>query len=498
MNIRILLCSFILIISINSLSFGQTQMDIIIDRQSQLDSLSIKYPNGNINLRNLTISGGNITNLSALTQIKSITGTLTFENIVLDSIHYIKDIKSINNIYLIENLQLEWLDNLPNLKSLNIFSIENCPSLDNLSFLNAVETIWWLDIKGKTAQLMLSDFFQNLKYLSLFSMTDNKGIDTLIMDNLQSHTHVFLHRNEHLSYINAFNNSKNLNNDAAEYSISIKDNPKLQYIEIFNNWINCENVEINSNPELRTIIACKNTSKITSTLAIENNPKLDSIFGFNKASYIQNIVINKNLLLKNLNSFQSIKKVINIAIHENITLKNFNGAFINVDTIGEIKLEKGGLYISGNRSLNSIVEFANLKFMNSFTILDNKRLGMCSIKSICDHINAGRPFKVDADNYPGCRSKNQILSSCISENEDILDNKRIIVSPNPATSIINLNTYDFQEIELMYIISSDGNFIRLNPEKLETTISISSLPPGNFWVVYRTGDKIEKANFTKI
>lgn len=76
--------------------------------------------------------------------------------------------------------------------------------------------------------------------------------------------------------------------------------------------------------------------------------------------------------------------------------------------------------------------------------------------------------------------------------------KEFIFSPNPATSIINLNTYDFQKIELMYIISSDGNFIRLNPEKLETTISISSLPPGNFWVVYKIGDKIEKSNFTKI
>ncbi len=115
------------------------------------------------------------------------------------------------------------------------------------------------------------------------------------------------------------------------------------------------------------------------------------------------------------------------------------------------------------------------------------------------HIEIGRAIDVNADNSPGCRSINQILAGCTSSSsEEVLSYHEDIVYPNPTSDILFIKNVLNTEIEIIAVLSADGKKLPIKYERYENKISTSLLPKGNYWVIYKTGQKIHKSHFVKI
>ncbi len=492
---------FWVVVLISNVALSQKFDSLIINRQSHLDSLPILFPSGIIDAKHVIITGNNIQDMGAFSYIEQISGSLIVQDVSLDSIMGLSNIL-IDDAFIIENNNnLMWIENFLLLRKISTFKVMDCPALKSLDFMDNVEFIFTIHIEGNTKELRKIDHFPSLKYLFRFSLLRNAGIDSILFDNDLGDVGIVLIQNEDLKFFKAFNgtnnNTLNVNNIAND--IIILENKNLHYLDFSNSTLTFNAIYISENPQLSTLKVGENANFIGSVFELVNNPNLENFEGYNETKFSDFIQISQNDKLMNLNCFKILKKTINLNVSNNNALINLSGSFSKLDSIGSIDLARSGLYLTLNRSLNSIEEFENVKFINYIKIQYNKRLGLCSIKSICDHIDAGRPIDVNADNFPGCRSINQILAGCTtSYSEDVLNYNEDIVYPNPTSDILFIKNILNTEIEIIAVLSTDGKKLPIKYGRYENKINTSLLPKGNYWVIYKTRQKIRKSHFVKI
>jgi len=486
---------------ISNIVMSQRLDSLVINRQSQLDSLPILFPNGKINARAVIITGSNIQSLGTFNHIDQILGSLIIKNVTLDSIVGISNLFIDDEFRLENNINLLWIEKFLLLKKISTFTLKDCPALESLDFMDNVDSIFTLYIQGNTKGLKKIDGFPSLKYLYRFYLLGNTGIDSILLGNDLGDVGVVLIQNENLTFFKAFNGTDNnmVSENSTAHDIVILENKSLNYLDFCNKTLSFKSISISSNPLLATLKVGENAKLISAVFELINNPKLGNFEGFNTTKFADFISIDQNNNLKNLNCFQNLKKTILLSISGNGALENLSGSFRNLDTIGSTGIASSGLYISSNRSLNSLEEFQDVKYMNYIKIHGNKRLGLCSIKSICNHIEMGRPIDVNADNFPGCSSINQILTGCSpSSIGEISANPNLILYPNPTSDILSFKSESDPKIEIIFILSADGKHLPIKYVGYENMISISDYPTGNYCVVYKTGQKIRKSHFLKI
>ena len=492
---------FWVVVLISNIALSQKLDSLIINRQSHLDSLPILFPSGIIEAQHVIITGNNIQDIRAFRHIEQIAGSLIIQDVSLDSIVGLSNILIDDEFRIENNNNLVWIEKFLLVRKISTFKVMDCPALKSLDFMDNVEFIFTMHIEGNTKELRKIDHFPSLKYLFRFSLLRNTGIDSILFDNDLGDVGIVLIQNEDLTFFKAFNgtnnNALNVNNIAND--IIILENTNLRYLDFSNSTLTFNAINISSNPQLATLKIGENANFIGSVFELVNNTNLENFEGYNDTKFADFIQISQNDNLQNLNCFKKLKKTINLTISYNNTLKNLSGSFSNLDTIGSIDIARSGLYITHNRSLNNIEEFGDVKFMNYIKIQYNKRLGLCSIMSICEHIEIGRAIDVNADNSPGCRTINQILAGCTSSSsEEVLSYNEDIVYPNPTSDILFIKNVLNTEIEIIAVLSADGKKLPIKYERYENKISTSLLPKGNYWVIYKTGQKIHKSHFVKI
>jgi len=492
---------FWVVVLISNIALSQKLDSLIINRQSHLDSLPILFPNGKIEAKHVIITGNNIQDIRAFRHIEQIAGSLIIQDINLDSIVGLSNILIDDEFRIENNNNLVWIEKFLLLRKISTFKVMDCPALKSLDFMDNVEFIFAMHIEGNTKELRKIDHFPSLTYLFRFSLLRNTGIDSILFDNDLGDVGIGLIQNEDLTFFKAFNGTNNntLNVNNIVNDILILENKNLNYLDFSNSTLTFNAINILSNLQLATLKIGENAKFIGQVFELVNNTNLENFEGYNDTKFADFIQISQNDKLKNLNCFKILKKTINLNISNNNALINLSGSFSNLDTIGSIDIAQSGLYITLNRSLNNIEEFGDVKFINYIKIQYNKRLSLCSIKSICEHIEMGRPIDVNADNFPGCRSINQILAGCTSSSsEEALSYHDDLVYPNPTSDMLFIKNALNSEIKIIAVLSADGKKLPIKYERYENIISTSHFPKGNYWVIYKTGQKIKKSHFVKI
>ncbi len=140
-------------------------------------------------------------------------------------------------------------------------------------------------------------------------------------------------------------------------SISIIDNPVLEYVMGFENTTQLYELNISNNPKLKKILGFSSLKEMTGShifnaqLTIENNPQLQSLDGFSS------LFICNNMTLKDNPSLISIDGLSGLATTwmDNLKIEN-NDALTNVDALSGIEVYSS-ISVSNNDNLNYCCAF---------------------------------------------------------------------------------------------------------------------------------------------
>ncbi len=169
---------------------------ITFSTQQQIDNFPTYYPGCTVILGSATISGADIVNLSGLSVLTAVNGTLSISyNPLLISLSGLGMLDSIGNTFLIgNNASLEGLSELQSLKYVGYdFKIGNNPSLTSIVTSDRLQSIYAeLQIIGNQSLSSLSGF-DCLQSVGLLTIRSNSMLTSLAgLDNIDGSSMVGL------------------------------------------------------------------------------------------------------------------------------------------------------------------------------------------------------------------------------------------------------------------------------------------------------------------
>lgn len=402
-----------------------TITNLILSSQAQVDSFAIIYPGCTEFDGNITISDTDttpITNLNALSQIKTLKGDLQItNNDELTNLEGLNNLKVAYGLHIISNAALI---NLAGLDSLYYVSgelvVSNNASLLSLSGLNnltQIDSDGSIEIIDNASLLSLSGL-NNLTWLD-----DDCGIEIINNASLVSLSGLnSLTRLDEDGYIKIINNASLVSLSGLDSLVSVGEDG---YIRIAHN------------PSLISLAGLGSLEEIDEgSLYIHNNSALVSLTGLEKLDDVQKIYIDGNsslTTLEGLADFGAIDfDIVNNASLVSLSGLNFNG----VDDDGNI-------------------------------IANNPNLVVCNTETICNYlIKATMYSPVENlslqiyDNAPGCASTQEVLDACtMTDVEDTKPSHAFSIFPIPANDNIQLQFDDAQKAIQVHILNLIGEIV---------------------------------------
>lgn len=437
---------------------------IKLNSQVDVDAFVLNYPNcsqitGDLEIAGLTIAGSDISDLSGLSSIISIDGTLEIrynhDLTTLDGLQNLSSIggklRFIDNTDLVDFASLTALNSIGS--SLELFEMEHISSFQGLENLLSI---------GGTLSINRNDDLTNLSGLT----------------NLNSLGGLFVA----FSNLNSLSGTPNLSSFGG---MSLVQNGSLYDLDILNNIQSISGgIYLQRNHGLNTI-DLKNLEGIGGSIIMEDNNSLSSITGQNKLEYIGGDIVSEyNYGFNSISGFEKLKsiggdfEIINDFGFENFDnigpmdslssiggnielrfteLSNLN-VFENVKSLGANDPNGGSLILVGNFSLTSLDGLRNIcSIDDELFIQGNFSLTDCAIQSICDKItNPGNSDITVTSNASGCGSANNILSVCTSNSYDISTTSQDQCS---TMASLNISASQGNNNEFINILDSTGDII---------------------------------------
>ena len=319
--------------------------DVTLETQDQIDNFVSTYPSCTRLNGSLLVKSVEVTDLSFLSNIISISGDLTLQNTIAEEISLNELVKVDGDFNIYGNYYLLYV------------------RVSVISFIGG-----GLDIEGMSNANILTGF-DKITSLKFFIFIDNGGLETLP----------------------AFNNLQVIQED-----IIIIANQKLKEILGFQSLTCVNNIFINFNVALKIIDSFSSITKLLGEpggLQITENSALESISGFQSLENTENIIFDNNAgsgAPNSLPNFPSLRSAGYIYFTQLTMPENYT-AFNNLVQINDLKVEsntnlknlKGfnkiqstkNLWIDNNLNLETIDGFENLNLINgSFKLSNNIKL----------------------------------------------------------------------------------------------------------------------------
>ena len=292
----------------------------------------------------LVITGNNISDLSPLSSITEITGTLRlFEADKLIDFLGMENLKKIGN---------------------NLI-VNHCNKLRNFNGLVQLDTIGGSFTIGFCSELSEMKGCESLSFIR----------NTLLIENNPSL--LILGNNLNIIYIGE--------------DLRITNNPNLERIGWFDKVNYLGGIAIKSNSKLKDVSGFNNATFVGSP-SFQENPALETINGFSNLERLYSINIQRNENLNNISGFQNVKKVDSrLAIEDNINLSAVNG-FPDITEAGNLII-----YLTNIRNVDFL---ENLSQLNSLNILNNLVLDdFCGLDLLIRSNNLSGTYNITNNAY---------------------------------------------------------------------------------------------------
>ncbi len=400
---------------------------IYFNTQAEIDNFQTNYPNCTEIGGNVTINGGNITNLSGLNVLTAFGGDLDImQSYDLTSLSGLGNVTSIGG-----SLWVAGTDALTSLTGLdNLTSIGGSLSIvDNAALisLTGLENITYIE-----GSLVIGLYMFGRNY-SLASLTGLDGV-TFIGGDLE------------INFTGSLTNLTGLDN-----LISIGGDL----------WI-CKNVVMTSLTGLENLTSIGGDLKIgLVTYPYGGNQSLTSLAGLDNVVSIGG----------------------EFEIYNNDALIDFSG-LNNLTSIG------GHLTIEDNENLNSLTGLDNIDpiSIGNLDITYNPSLSTCEVQSICDYIADPMGIITINNNAVGCTNLNQVQQACEAIwVPEINFEPAISIYPNPAEKELSISGRNGAIIKEVNIYNQTGQRV-LHENRLTGAIDISMLRQGMYIIEVVTNE----------
>ena len=386
--------------------------DVAFTSQQQLNDYKTQYSSCTAIQGGVAIVGGDITDLSSLSALVSISGTL---QIVFPS--SLTTLTGLNSLtYVGGQLVVTDAALLPNLTGFDKLKligqdliIQATSSLTSLTGLGALESN------------------RNLSFSSNNVLTSLSGLSSLTAINGS----LSIGNNPVLSTCAIAPICQLLTNPSA--SVTIQDNGvgcnsqvqvraacgscsgnfaflSQQDLNDFKTYATCPSIQGDLaivGGDITDLSALSRITSVSGQFIITNNHSLTTLTGLNSLSYVGGqTVIDGNELLPNLTGLDGFK------IANSSLIIQSNSSLTSV--AGLSKLEStGDLHFSSNNALTSLSGFTSLTAIKgNLSIAGNATLSLCAIVPICQYLTNPNGTITISDNATGCNSENEVKNAC--------------------------------------------------------------------------------------
>lgn len=440
---------------------------IIFAAQTEIDNFHVNYPSCTEIKGDVTISGGDITNLNGLGNITSIGGKLKIiDNSLLASLTGLENLSNING-----HLVIGEYDDLG--------GMHGNPLLENLSGLNNLLAIGGDLCIVNNSKLVDIKALENLTSVSDLCIRSNRILTSLNgLEGLTSTRSLIIHSNYSLTNLSGLNN---LTSVLGNY-LTIQENHALISLTGLEGLTSVPvNLWIIGNISLNTLTGLENINSIGSSLHIKGNDLLTNLSGMEGLTYIGGeLIIQANDSLKNLTGLENLNSIKgHFVIQANNTLTDLTG----LEGLPSIK----EIFIGENEALTSLNGLDSVTIEEWLYIKNNVQLSECVIQSVCDFLVLPNTLITIENNAPGCNSREQVEEACLATilNYNIIS--EFTIYPNPALRTISIKTSENLNLDEIAIYNSLGKRV-LHRYKPSKTIDISSLGKGIFIIEMTLGD----------
>ncbi len=468
-----------LLLVIGGSTYSQNQ-ELLFTRQSQVDSCRIITKDKG-EIRILKVKGRNIVSLDSLKCTKTISWTLSIINTSVVDLSGFENCEVVGSISLDSNWLLKDINYFPKLQACHGLGISNCPlvyNYDVMPMLNNGQEMG-LVFSGDTRSIKKVEGLSRAKviYLSVF---DNIGIERITGGNNFNLRNIYIKSNKNLKEINGFNA---VYDDACKddfgqpfgLEIEIFENDSLAVINAFHGLPCLKRVDIWGNPMLKDVNILSKC-KFFEIVVIKSNPSLENLTGFNEVE--SQLILNSGILiignwnLRQMDIFNGPCRYIQIVTFGSSNYLESLTSFKQVEVIKDLD-------IFNTVKLKDINSFEKLKKVEDYLSFGNNlSLDYCNHPAVCE--NAGRA-KLDLfyNNGSHCDNLNQVLQSCQTPTID--EDKEMTLTPNPVSDLLYI---DFlTQNSQIYIFDLTGKIlISKHIQDKNMAIDVSSLSNGIYFI----------------
>jgi hypothetical protein len=318
--------------------FSQCPLELNFNKQSQIDSFPINYPNcrsipKSVNINQVFSFDSDISNLNGLLGIDSIGENLWINGSHIKNLHGLDSLKFVNNQLSIGLDSIENLEGLGNLNFANGLYIENCRNLRSTKGVEKLKSASLIEIFNVPNLASLEGFSGLDSLYTRFKISGTKISNLHGLENLRTFgfggVALFEMKNlKSLSGLNLLNNSLlniencdsltslvGLNSYKTSYGISIKDNDLLEnlngleQLEQFE-WSFPTGLYLENNPKLVDLSALNRPIPMQ-LLEIKNNTSLSICSVRSVCDYLENPDI-LPIVMDNLPNCNSVDEVLSL------------------------------------------------------------------------------------------------------------------------------------------------------------------------------------------
>lgn len=443
---------------------------IELKNQIQVNNFVNSNPKTTIIIGNLIIGDyaqkTNITDLSPLTQLLIIKGSLVIVNTQITTLTGLHKLLETGNLIIGKNNKLTSLIKLEVLEK-----IHGTLHIDGNSLLT--------DLTGLEQIVQIGDSLGGYLQISVNkSLKSVEGLNNLqiIPENMN------ISYNDSLSSLEALSSVKYIGQ-----SLVIRKNNSLESLMGLDAIAYVgQSVSIENNESLASLKHLGNFDTIQFHLIVSDNPSLTSLEGLENIRWCNDdATISGNEQLISFTGLDNLKHIDgSLEIDNNPKLVNLNG-------LNNLEYIRANLEITNNENFNSFNGIGNLSYANGVYIVSNPKLFNCGIKLICDIIKNDK-YIWTSDNKEGCNSVDQVSKACGNVNIIIPETMEESVNININHNMLCINTAKY-EIKKISVFEITGNLVIFKTFSSsageEVKFNIGELSQGTYIIKINTNQK---------
>ena len=257
---------------------------------------------------------------------------------------------------------------------------------------------------------------------------------------------------------------------------------QIEVDEFIFNYSRCIQGDLTiSGNDITNLLGLELLTIVTGNVKIIINPLLENLTGLELLQHVgESLQIRNNDVLDDLSGLDALPSIgAYLWIENNTMLTSLNG-LEGILEIGSYMLIRNNDVLSSLSGIDNI-DHASIEYMS---IQHNPLLVVCEVNSVCEFLANNGTANI-SNNAPGCNSKDEVETACLTGTEDLIAENTISIFPNPANDEITISNDSGFAIETIRMYNQLGQVV-FQKAFQNNTFDISALANGIYIVELKT------------